>query len=82
MSHVKLHARPGVTTLHIGDDEHKVAADGTFTVRAHQVEDAISLGASHTPIDAPVATFDRLADLEARMASLELTIADLRGKKK
>ena len=82
MSHVKLHPRPGVKTLHIDDDVHELAADGTFTVPAHQVEAALSVGASHALIDAPVVTFDRLADLEARLASLELDVAAVRKAKK
>ena len=81
-THTKLHVKPGTTALHIDDETHTVAADGTVNVPAHHVETALSLGASHTPHAAPAPTVDRMADLEARVASLELTVADLRGKRK
>jgi hypothetical protein len=81
MSHVRLHAKPGVTQMHIDDDVHHVAKDGTFTVPAHQVDAALSIGASHTPVGTPIAAHDRLADLEARVAMLELNAAGT-GKRK
>jgi hypothetical protein len=71
---VKLHARAGIVTLHLGDDEHEVQADGTVEVPAEHIDAALSVGCSRTPIQelAPVADpTDKLAELEARIAVLE-----------
>lgn len=71
---VKLHARAGIVTLHLGDDEHAVQADGTVEVPAEHIDAALSVGCSRTPIvtPAPVAdATDKLAELEARIAALE-----------
>lgn len=69
---VKLHAKPGLHTLHIGDDVHTVAADGTVVVPAEHVDAALSHGCAHEPFAAPARTHDRLADLEARISGLEV----------
>ncbi len=86
MVKVKLHARPGLHSLHIGDDVHEVAADGTVTVPAAHVDQALSHGCAREPFDAPAKAHDRLGDLEARVAELEAKwaaeMADRAGKKR
>jgi hypothetical protein len=79
---VRLHARPGLARLHIDEHEHEVGPDGTVVVPHHQMEAALSLGCSRTPI-APAGTGDDpLAALEARVAALEAEVAVLKGGKK
>ena len=80
MAKVKLHAKPGLHSMHIGDAHHVVGADGTVEVPHEHVEDALSMGCSRTPLVAAAAPEDRVAALEVRVAALEAALAG-KGKR-
>ncbi len=88
-THTKLHARPGLHSLHIGDDVHAVAADGTVQVPNVHVELALGLGCSRTPVAPEIEAANaanildlRIQDLEERLAIVEASVAASGTKKR
>jgi hypothetical protein len=71
-----------MSEMHIGDDIHGVDADGRVEVLAHQVETALSLGASHAPIVSAGGEADVNVRNSARLDALEAQVAELLKKKR
>jgi len=77
MATVKLHAKPGLVSLHFGGAEHTVDADGRVELPEEHVETALSLGCTREPPVRLANPVEELAELKARVGALEARVAVL-----